>query len=130
MRRQFSITKIRKKFFNLPSGLTSVWETLRTDETKISFLLQLGYFRARQRLFAGHFHPVDLRYISAKFYLSSGNQEIPSYSRPGFRRLCPKAGINRISRMTVRKNIFILNIYLILFGSQRPFRHLQELYRK
>ena len=72
----------RKKFFSLPSGLTSVWETLRTDENKISFLLQLSYFRARQRLFAGYFHPADPRYVSAKFYLSSGNREIPAYSRP------------------------------------------------
>ncbi len=66
----------------MPGGLTSVWETLRTDENKISFLLQLGYFRARQRFFAGHFHPADLRYILTKFHLSSGNQEILSYSRP------------------------------------------------
>lgn len=72
----------RKKFFNLPGGLKSVWETLRTDENKILFLLQFGYFRARQRFFAGHFHPADLQYISAKFNLSSGNQEILSYSRP------------------------------------------------
>jgi len=72
----------RKKFFNLPSGLKSGWETLRTDENKILFLLQFGYIRARQRFFAGHFHPADRQYISAKFYLSSGNEEILSHSRP------------------------------------------------
>ncbi len=55
----------RKKFFNLPSGLKSEWETLRTTENKILFLLQFGYFRARQRFFAGHFHPADFEYISA-----------------------------------------------------------------
>lgn len=47
----------RKKFFNLPGGLQSVWETLRTDENKILFLLQFGYFRARQRFFAEHLPP-------------------------------------------------------------------------
>ena len=72
----------RKKFFNLLGGLKSVWETLRTDENKILFLLQFGYFRARQRFFAGHFHSADLQYITAKFNLSSGNEEIPSYPRP------------------------------------------------
>ncbi len=72
----------RKKFFNLPSGLKSGWETLRTDENKILFLLQFGYFRACQRFFAGHFHSADRQYISAKFNLSSGNEEILSYSRP------------------------------------------------
>lgn len=72
----------RKKFFNLPGGLTSLWETLRTDKNKISFLLQSGYFRARQRFFARHLHPADLGYISAKFHLSPGNQKFPSYSRP------------------------------------------------
>jgi TnpA family transposase len=72
----------RKKFFNLPSGLKSEWETLRTDQNKILFLLQFGYFRACQRFFAGHFHSADRQYISAKFNLSSGNEEILSYSRP------------------------------------------------
>jgi hypothetical protein len=44
--------------------------------------LQFGYFRACQRFFAGHFHSADRQYISAKFNLSSGNEEILSYSRP------------------------------------------------
>ncbi|CAN5413084.1 hypothetical protein BH20ACI1_BH20ACI1_17560 [soil metagenome] len=72
----------RKKFFILPGGLKSVWETLRTDENKILFLLQFGYFHTRQRFFAGHFYPADLRYISAKFNLSSGKEEVLSYPRP------------------------------------------------
>ncbi len=69
----------RKKFFNLPSGLKSEWETLRTTENKILFLLQLGYFRAQQRFFAGHFHSADFEYISTKFNLSFGTGESLSY---------------------------------------------------
>ncbi|MGI8495645.1 MAG: Tn3 family transposase [Pyrinomonadaceae bacterium] len=72
----------RKKFFNLPSGLKSGWETLRTDENKILFLLQFGYFRACQRFFAGHFHLVDFEYLSSKFNLLSKPEETLSYSRP------------------------------------------------
>ncbi|MDQ3711378.1 MAG: DUF4158 domain-containing protein [Acidobacteriota bacterium] len=72
----------RKRFFNLPSGLKSEWETLRTNENKILFLLQFGYFRAQQRFFAGHFHSADFEYISAKFNLSSDMGESLSYSRP------------------------------------------------
>jgi hypothetical protein len=72
----------RKKFFNLPSGLKSEWETLRTTENKILFLLQFGYFRARQRFFAGHFHLADFEYLSSKFTLSSKPKETLSYSRP------------------------------------------------
>ncbi len=72
----------RKKFFNLPSGLTSVWETLRSNENKILFLLQFGYFRARQRFFAGHFHLADFEYLSSKFNLSSEPKESLSYPRP------------------------------------------------
>jgi hypothetical protein len=72
----------RKRLFNLPSGLKSEWETLQTTENKILFLLQFGYFRARQKFFAGHFHTADLKYISAKFNLSSDKEEVLSYSRP------------------------------------------------
>lgn len=46
------------------------------------FLLQFGYFRSRQRFFAGHFHPADRQYISAKLNLSFGNEKIPACSRP------------------------------------------------
>ena len=49
----------RKKFFSLPSGFKKFWRKLRTTENQILFVLQLGYFRSRQKLFAGRFRPDD-----------------------------------------------------------------------
>jgi TnpA family transposase len=76
----------RKRFFNLPRTLESSFENLRSAENQILFILQFGYFRSRQRFFAGHFHLSDLEYVSAKFDIPIENSENLSYSRSSILR--------------------------------------------
>jgi hypothetical protein len=76
----------RKKFFNLPSGLKQFWRKLRTTENQILFCLQLGYFRARQKFFAGHFHPDDFEFIKQKYGFSFSSNKQKVYPRPTIAR--------------------------------------------
>lgn len=72
----------RKKFFNLPSGLKQFWRKLRTTKNQILFCLQLGYFRARQKFFAGHFHLDDFEFIKQKYGFSFSSNKQNVYPRP------------------------------------------------
>ncbi len=72
----------RKKFFNLPSGFKQRWKKLRTAENQILFCLQLGYFRCRQKFFAGYFHSDDFDFIKQKYGFSFSSDEYPVYPRP------------------------------------------------
>ena len=76
----------RKKFFSLPSGFKQFWRKLRTAENQILFVLQLGYFRSRQKFFAGHFHPEDFEFIKQKYGFSFSSDKQPVYSRPTIAR--------------------------------------------
>ena len=76
----------RKKFFSLPSGFKQFWRKLRTAENQILFVLQLGYFRSRQKFFAGHFHSDDFEFIKQKYGFSFSSDEQPIYSRPTIAR--------------------------------------------
>ena len=76
----------RKKFFSLPSGFKQSWRKLRTAENQILFVLQLGYFRCRQKFFAGHFHSDDFDFINQKYGFSSSSDEQPVYPRPTIAR--------------------------------------------
>ena len=76
----------RKKFFSLPSGFKQLWKKLRTAENQILFVLQLGYFRARQKFFAGHFYSDDFEFIKQKYGFSFSSDKQPVYSRPTIAR--------------------------------------------
>lgn len=76
----------RKKFFSLPGGFKQFWRKLRTAENQILFCLQLGYFRARQKFFAGHFYSDDFEFIKQKYGFSFSSDEQPVYSRPTIAR--------------------------------------------
>ena len=76
----------RKKFFSLPSGLKQSWGKLRMAENQILFVLQLGYFRCRQKFFAGHFHSDDFEFIKQKYGFSFSSDEHPVYPRPTIAR--------------------------------------------
>ena len=76
----------RKKFFNLPGTVKSSLENLRSTENQIFFILQFGYFRSRQRFFAGHFHKTDLEYVSGKFDLPIVSAKNLPYSRSSILR--------------------------------------------
>ena len=72
----------RKKFFSLPSGFKQFWRKLRTAENQILFVLQLGYFRSRQKFFAGHFYSEDFEFIKQKYGFSFSSDKEQVYSRP------------------------------------------------
>ncbi len=76
----------RKRFFSLPSGFKQFWRKLRTAENQILFCLQLGYFRCRQKFFAGHFHFDDFKFIKQKYGFSFSSDEQPVYPRPTIAR--------------------------------------------
>ena len=76
----------RKKFFSLPSGFKPTWSKLRTPENQILFMLQLGYFRCRQKFFAGHFHADDAAFIKQKYGFSFLLDEHLVYPRPTIAR--------------------------------------------
>ena len=76
----------RKKFFSLPSGLKQFWGKLRTADKQILFILQLGYFRSRQKFFAGHFHSDDFEFIKQKYGFSWSVIEQRAYPRPTIAR--------------------------------------------
>ena len=50
------------------------------------FILQLGYFRSRQKFFAGHFHLDDFEFIKQKYGFSFSSDKTPFYSRPTIAR--------------------------------------------
>lgn len=76
----------RKKFFSLPGGLKPSWRKLRTAENRILFIFQLGYFRSRQKFFAGHFRVDDFEFIKQKYGISFSSDEQPIYPRPTITR--------------------------------------------
>src|SRR5947209_578829 len=56
----------RKKFFTLPLGLADQLEGCRTPTNKISFIMMVGYFRARRRFFGKQFRPADIEFVAAR----------------------------------------------------------------
>ena len=76
----------RKKFFSMPGGFKQFWRKLRTAENQTLFVLQLGYFRARQKFFAGHFYSDDFEFIKQKYGFSFSSDKQPVYSRPTIAR--------------------------------------------
>lgn len=68
----------RKKFFTLPIGLTKEIEELRNSSGKISFILQVGYFRSSRRFFGNNFYQSDIAFVAGRLDLPIPNSlEIP-----------------------------------------------------
>lgn len=60
----------RKRFFDFPSGILKVANTLKTPTNIVCFLAATGYFKATKKFFGSKFHKIDLLYIAKKHQIS------------------------------------------------------------
>ena len=55
----------RKQYFDFPTKLRRVAESLRNSTHRLGFLLSAGYFKATKRFFSPRaFHPRDVEYVA------------------------------------------------------------------
>jgi len=71
----------RKRFFNLPKGLSDILATLRTPDSQIGFLLMCGYFKAARRFYQPHdFHESDIIFAARQLNLEDHCFEPDNYT--------------------------------------------------
>ncbi len=81
----------RKQYFDFPNVALEYAEQLRSDSSKIAFLLSYGYFRACKRFFTLEtYHLRDIDYVAKKISCSVHDFNIGENSARTYRRHRPK----------------------------------------
>jgi TnpA family transposase len=77
----------RKCFFYITKHARKVLDTLRTPTNQVSFLLQMGYFKAVNKFFSPEsFNVVDLQYVQSKLNLSATEIALGNYTETTCKR--------------------------------------------
>jgi len=77
----------RRKYFSLPTGLHSTFESLRTPTNKAWLILMYGYFKAAKRFFGSAFNEKDLGYVAKQLGVQSYEISHEQLSDTNYRRL-------------------------------------------
>src|SRR5215510_7026562 len=99
----------RLEYFALSATERAILEHCHTTTSRLCCILQLGYFKARQRFFVFELHEVmeDARYIQAQYF-------------PGFP--CTDFAITKVTRL--RQQRFILDLYHYRLCGAQERQHL------
>src|SRR5262245_48514402 len=96
----------RAEYFSLSPGGKAELERFHAVKSRIFFILQLGYFKARQRFFIFRPHDVadDLRYIQAHYFPTAP---------------CPAEPMTKVTRLKQQHGILALCHYRLCTAEDR-----------
>jgi TnpA family transposase len=124
----------RKKFFALSMALDELLENPRTTPTnKVCFVVSLGYFKARKKIFARQFLQTDIEFVANQLNVHLSEIHLESYSKVTYLRH-QELILNHLGYSKFNEDFAKLEIHSLVKIQHRPkiilFELLESLARR